>query len=118
MAPRIAEHASRRTQLDSDDEPLATAVVAGSRANSPGLAAFDLTVDDLDTNTVHDSAVVLAMSHDVEDVPDQLSIEEGGHSTVIASPQLMESMSTPVVVHNRFAPLIEGGVRARRRLVW
>ena len=41
VAPRIAEQPSRRTQLDSDDEPLATAVVAGSRANSPGLAAFE-----------------------------------------------------------------------------
>ena len=118
MAPRISEQASRRTQLDSDDEPLATAVVAGSRVNSPGLPAFDLTVDDSDSNTVLDSAVVLATSHDAEDAHDQLSIEEGGHSTVLASPHLMESMSIPVPVHNRFAPLIEGGdVRASRRLV-
>ena len=76
MAPGIAEQASRRTQLDRDDEPLATAVVAGSRANSPELAAFDLTIDDSDSNTVHDSAVVLAMSH-AEDVHDQLSFNKG-----------------------------------------
>ena len=78
--PRIAEQPSRRTQLDSDDEPLATAVVAGSRANSPGLAAFDLTVDDSDSNTV----LELATYQHAEDVHDQLSMEEGGHSIVIA----------------------------------
>ena len=74
-----------------------------------GWQRLNLTVDDSDSNTVLDSAVVLTTSHDAEDVHDQLCIEEGGHSTVIASLHLMESMSTPVVVHNRFAPLIERG---------
>ena len=81
MAPRIEEQPSRRIQLDSDHEPLATAVVAGSRANSPGLAAFDFTVDDSDSNTVLDSVVVFWRRAMMPRMYDQLNIEEGGHST-------------------------------------
>ena len=89
----VRQQPSRRTKLDNDDEPLATAVVAGCRANSPGLAVFDLTVDCSDSNTVFDSAVLATA----------MLISCASRRAVIASPDLMES----------FAPLIEGGdVRA------
>ena len=86
-----------------------------------GVGAFDFTVDDSDrtnngdevVDTVPASSVapreaglhvMRATSHHAEDEHDQLSIEEGGHSTVFANPHLIESMSTPIAVLNRFAP--------------
>ena len=47
----------------------------------PGLAAFDFTVDDSDSNTVLDSAVVFWRRAMMPRMYDQLSIEEGDHST-------------------------------------
>ena len=120
--------------MDSDDEPLATVVVAQTRAANSKLAAFDLTRDDsygpnvvdevcdtvpASSHALREAGVHMwrATSHRVE-AHDQPSIEEEAHSTMPASEAIKSALSTPVAVQYRFAPLIaEADPRPSRRFV-
>ena len=134
VATRIAEQPLRRTQIDSDDELLASKAVAAIRVVSPELPAFVLTVSAGRTSFLkwaterlllflfsrkQENKCGVLTNHFAEDAHDQLITNERNDSTVCeSSVDNGDPFVNTSCCANKFEPLIvEGYLRANRRFV-